>query len=261
VVPLFGLSLAALTADEFIDQLLAWAGDRETTRVVGYLNAHTSNLIHRDPNYRRTMQEFDLLYADGMAVVRAAARLAPPGIPERVNAGDFLVRFLWAAQARGRRVALVGSQPQTVARCAATLRKQVPGFEFALVQHGHFTLGSAEEDELLEALAAARPHVVLVGMGSPRQEQWAATLRARGVAPVVWCVGALFEYFGTRRRAPVWMRQAGLEWLFRLVLEPRRLARRYLLGNLEFLWHVRRAARIARQSANAVAPQGPWTEH
>ncbi|MBX3729024.1 MAG: WecB/TagA/CpsF family glycosyltransferase [Candidatus Sumerlaeia bacterium] len=240
---LFGLPLAAITVDEFIDQLMVWAGDREASRVVGYLNAHTSNLIHRDPSYRRAMEGLDLLYADGMAVVRASARLAPPGVPERVNAGDFLVRFLWAAQARGRRVALVGSRPETVARCAATLREQVPGFEFALVQHGHFALGGPEEEDVLEALAAARVDMVLVGMGSPRQEQWASSVRARGGVPVIWCVGALFEYFGTRRRAPVWMRQAGLEWAFRLALEPRRLARRYLLGNLEFLWRVWRAAR------------------
>ncbi|MDK2971114.1 MAG: hypothetical protein PWP23_869 [Candidatus Sumerlaeota bacterium] len=243
-IPLFGLPLAAVTADEFIARLIAWSGEADRPRVAGYLNAHTANLLHRDPAHRANLERMDLVYADGMAVVRATRRLAPPGLPERVNAGDFLTRFLWTAATRGRRVALVGSRPRAVTSCAAAMEKRVDGLRFVLVRDGHFGIGSPEEARLLEELRAARPDILLAGMGSPRQEAWALSLPGHGVTiPVTWCVGALFEYYGYRRRAPVWMREAGLEWAFRLALEPRRLARRYLLGNIEFLYRVRQAAR------------------
>ena len=106
------------------------------------------------------------------------------------------------------------------------------------------SMTTAAEAAVAAAIRVAAPSVVFVGMGAPRQERWAARHLDDLGASVLWCVGALFEYFGGRRsRAPVWMRRFGLEWLYRLALEPARLWRRYLIGNLRFLGLVLRQRR------------------
>ena len=231
--------------DPGIDGLIDWlapppGAPPHAPRVAGYLNAHTANLALRSGSDLGPMlREFDLVYPDGMAVVRAARRRGVPS-RERVSAGDFFGRLCWAAAARGRTMALVGGPPGLADRCAEELRRRTPGLNIAMTHHGFVAPGSPERIALKEKLLAARPDIVLVGMGSPQQEALALELRAAGL-PTTWCVGALFEYFtpGIRPHAPLWMRAAGLEWLFRLVQEPRRLAKRYLIGNVEFLLRTR----------------------
>jgi N-acetylglucosaminyldiphosphoundecaprenol N-acetyl-beta-D-mannosaminyltransferase len=234
MVEFMDLRLASCTPDEFVSALLGPA----PPGTVAYLNAHTTNLSRRDPVFRGMLGRMELLYPDGMGVVRAARWLGSP-VPARVNAADFWWRFLWGCADRGLRVALVGGTPEVVDACAAEARRLVAGLELVFAHHGHFERGGPEEDRLLSSLGEARPDIVLVGMGSPRQERWALEQGARTGARTVWCVGALFELFGgLRPRAPLWMRASGLEWAFRLALEPRRLARRYLVGNPEFLLRV-----------------------
>jgi len=234
----FGVPVARIATDDFVRRVLDAAATRpETPMRVGYLNAHTANMAWEDADFRRTLAGFDIVYADGMGVVRACARLGRP-LPERVNAGDFVERLLWACRERGIRVALVGSRSDVVEQCRRTLAERAAGNAICFAHHGHFAPGGAEERELLLRLREARPDIVLVGMGSPRQEQWTRDHADRTGAAVVWCVGALFEYYAGRGRAPAWMREAGLEWLCRLALEPRRLAGRYLFGNALFAWRV-----------------------
>ncbi len=246
-VSVLGVSVDRVTADDLVRFVLERAATPESEPVVVcYLNAHTSNLAGRDAAFAELLCGAGLVYADGMAIVREARRLGSP-LPERVNAGDFLPRFLWGARERNLRIALVGSRADVAQQCADVLRARVPGLEIPVVHHGHFERGGEVEKRLMAKLRAARIDVVLAGMGSPRQEAWASDAARDSDARVVWCVGALFEYFAGRSRAPVWMREAGLEWLFRLALEPRRLASRYLLGNLRFL--VR--ARAGRRNASA----------
>jgi N-acetylglucosaminyldiphosphoundecaprenol N-acetyl-beta-D-mannosaminyltransferase len=94
---------------------------------------------------------------------------------------------------------------------------------------------------------AARPDLLIIGMGVPRQERWLWAHWEQLEVPVAWCVGATFDYYAAEfPRAPVWMRRAGLEWLFRLALEPRRLWRRYLIGNPRFVWRVLRRRGVGR---------------
>ncbi|MCL5269386.1 MAG: WecB/TagA/CpsF family glycosyltransferase, partial [bacterium] len=123
-----------------------------------------------------------------------------------------------------------------------------------LAEHGYFN--EVDARRILEAIELANPDVVLIGMGTPRQEHWALMWSAADRRPRVWwCVGALFEYYaGTRGRAPVWMRRTGLEWVWRLALEPGRLWRRYLLGNPRFLWRVWRGRPPRSLPADTVAP-------
>jgi N-acetylglucosaminyldiphosphoundecaprenol N-acetyl-beta-D-mannosaminyltransferase len=208
-------------------------------RAIAYLNAHTTNLAQRHPAVWRAM---DVLYPDGMAVVWGA-RLLGLSVPARLSAADFFLPFCRLAARRGRTIALVGGDDGLALRCAAVLARRIPALRVVYTSHGWLPPGSIARRRVVEGLATARPDIVLLGMGSPQQEVFAAELREAGVAPTIWCVGALFEYFvpGHRPRAPRWMCRAGLEWLFRLVQEPRRLARRYLWGNLVYTATVARA--------------------
>lgn len=258
-VSFLGLPLAAITTRQFLAGLQGEARARTAPFTVGYLNAATVNLAFANPEYARLLARMNCLYADGQAVVWGTRWLGSP-IPERINAGDFTRELICEAAAAGLKLALVGGRPgaqcgtgvspviritgetpmpqlSEADRAAEIFKSWAPGLRVVFTHHGFF---SETEAEVLRAqVEAADPDLVLLGMGSPRQERFALEWSARGRARVWWCVGALFEYYaGTRRRAPVWMRRAGLEWAFRLALEPARLWKRYIIGNPLFVWHV-----------------------
>lgn len=234
-----GLPLAALTTRDVQNYLLEQARLRRRPARVGYLNADQVNRAFSEPGFAGVMGGLDVLYADGQAVVWTARWLGRP-VPERVNAGDFAREFIAAAADAGLRLALLGGRSDETQRCADCFCAWAPDLKIVFMHHGFFSPGN-ETEQVRGALEAADPDLVMVGMGAPRQERLVLDWSRRGRPRVWWCVGALFEYYaGRRRRAPVWMRRFGLEWLFRLALEPRRLWRRYLFGNPLFLLHVAR---------------------
>lgn len=243
-VSFLGLQLARITADEFIIWTVEEARRRLGPRIVGYLNASTVNQAFESPRTARVFASLDCLYADGQAVVWASRWLGEP-VPERVNAADFVESFMRAGAAKGLRIGLLGGKEGEAAEFATRFKSLIPGLDVVFVHRGYFAPG-AETESILAELEAVDPDIVLVGMGAPRQEELALELSQRGRPRVWWCVGALFEYFsGSRARAPVWMRRAGLEWIFRLALEPGRLWRRYLIGNPKFIYRVVRSAPVS----------------
>ncbi len=237
-VSFLGVPLVAVDTSSFIMGMMELARRNAGPAMVTYLNAWCSNIAAKDPQYARLLQSAEAVYADGQAIVWAARHLHTP-IPERVNAGDFILEFCREAQRHGLSLYLLGSEDGVAAAAAQRFQLEVPGLNIVGAEAGFFPGG---EEAVLERVRQAAPDFLLVGMGVPRQEQWAAEHLPQLNARVVWCVGALFEYYGqARARAPRWMIRAGLEWLFRLVLEPRRLWKRYLVGNVVFVWRVLRA--------------------
>lgn len=202
----------------------------------GYLNAHCSNLAERNPSYGETLRRFDIVYPDGQGLVWGA-RKRGINLPERVNAGDFIVDFCRKAAREGLQIYLLGSYPGLAEKTADRWRQQAPGLHIVGTQDGFFE--AAQEDARVQAINASGADLLIVGMGSPKQEAFALRNAAHLRVGAIWCVGALFEYFSDKRwRAPVWMRRIGLEWLFRLAMEPRRLWKRYIVGNALFIWRV-----------------------
>lgn len=241
--PFLGFRLASVATADFLDALLKAAAGRER-RVIGYLNAAQVNLAFTDPAHARALARLDGLYADGQAIVWAARWMAAP-ITERINAGDFTPEFCREAVRRGLTLALVGGRPaegdrlSEADRTAAVFRRWTPDLNIIYTHHGYLDDPAAQA--VGRAIEAADPDLVLVGMGAPRQEVRAMDWAGEGQARLWWCVGALFEYYaGSRRRAPVWVRRIGMEWVVRLALEPRRLWRRYILGNPAFIFRVLR---------------------
>jgi alpha-1,3-mannosyltransferase len=156
-----------------------------------------------------------------------------------LNGTDLVPTFLLRCS-HPLRVYLVGSSPGIAARAGDMLKRRNAKLQIVGTDHGYFEAG--DESELVARIAASAPDVVLVGMGHPRQEIWAERhVQALGV-PII-CVGALFDFTAEAvLRAPAWMRRTRLEWSYRLLREPRRLARRYVVGNVSFMAGVTRDA-------------------
>ena len=243
-VVVLGMRVAKVTVAEFVAWLIGELSSSHTTpKLVSYVNAWCSNLASANEEYAKVLRQCDCVYADGQAIVWASRFLGAP-LPERVNAGDFIVDFLQQLRATGCSVFLLGSRKGVAAQAASEFQRRVEGLRVVGTASGYFD-GTGED--IAAQIRVSGADLLLVGMGSPRQEFWMRDFAAASGARAVWCVGALFEYFGGERaRAPVWMRRAGLEWLFRLILEPRRLWRRYVIGNLVFVWRVLKA-RFARK--------------
>jgi N-acetylglucosaminyldiphosphoundecaprenol N-acetyl-beta-D-mannosaminyltransferase len=180
-----------------------------------------------------------------------AARLIGLPVPHRMTGADWIWGVASLCQESGRSLYLLGSDPGASAAAAEALRRWYPKLKVLGTHHGYFEMGSPHSERVLEHIAEHRPDVLLVGMGTPQQELWVDRNFDRLDAGVVWTVGALFDYLsGRTRRAPHWLADHGLEWIFRLAIEPRRMWRRYLLGNPAFLWRVfeerRRRLRLPR---------------
>jgi N-acetylglucosaminyldiphosphoundecaprenol N-acetyl-beta-D-mannosaminyltransferase len=152
----------------------------------------------------------------------------------------------------GQSIYLLGSDPPIAREAAARLHRWYPGLRIAGAHHGYFDLDSPHNERVLEDIRATRPDIVLVGMGTPKQELWVDRYADETGGAVAWTVGALFDYVSGRTpRAPRWLADNGLEWIFRLAIEPSRMWRRYLVGNPIFLTRVAAEARRRRDHQRA----------
>jgi N-acetylglucosaminyldiphosphoundecaprenol N-acetyl-beta-D-mannosaminyltransferase len=200
---------------------------------VMYVNVHCMNLAHDDPAYRAILNSADIVYCDGTGV-RLGARLADMPLPERMTGADWIEDLCHVVQREGLSLFLLGGRPGVAEDAAAALVARYPSLRIAGVASGFGGIS-----DTIRELDRARPDIVLVGMGSPGQETWIDRHRPQIDAPVVWAVGALFDFVAGRiPRGPHWMTENGLEWLCRLAAEPRKLWRRYLIGNPRFLARV-----------------------
>lgn len=228
---LFGLPVDVATLPEVIaslESLVALGG----SHAVQGINAHTVLLASRDAKLTEALRRCSVCTLDGMSCVWVA-RCSGLHVPGRVSGVDLMPALLGVAVRRGWSCYLLGATAQVVSRLAALLAEQFPGLVLAGYHHGYFS--EAEAGEIADLVAAASPTVVFLGMPSPRKELFAAEFAERMGASLVVGVGGSFDVLaGERRRAPGWAQRAGLEWGFRMMQEPRRLAGRYLLGNPRF---------------------------
>ena len=209
--------------------------------------AVTPNVDHfvrtrTDTKLRAIYEHAGLVLADGMPVVWAARLLGRP-LRAKVSGSDLLYELCGRAAAEGLRVFLLGGAPGVAEKAAEALRSRYAGLR--IVGTHSPAIGAdgtgTSDDAVARMVREARPHMVFVAFGSPKQELWMARNYRRLGAAVCIGVGASFDFAaGTQARAPRWMQRAGFEWLWRLLREPRRLWRRYLVDDLPFLWYVAR---------------------
>lgn len=197
------------------------------------LNAAKLVSLRADPRLRAIVSGSELVTADGQAVVWASRLLRDP-VPERVAGIDLMEELFALSGDRGYRVYLLGATEETLRRATERLLERHPKLRIAGSHHGYFP--EADSPAVCALIRAARPDVLFVAMSSPRKEYWLAEHgRALGVPVIMGVGGALDVTAGDVRRAPRWAQAVGLEWAYRIVQEPRRLWRRYLVTNTRFV--------------------------
>lgn len=225
-----------------LEQLLAaiQAGLARRERLtVFYANVYAVNLAEDDELFRAAYRQADLVFCDGQGLRLGAAILGRP-LPARFTPPDWIDQLMAFCAAQGQRVFLLGGRPGVAVAAADRLHRRYPSLQLAS-HHGYMLDAPNEETAALASIAAFAPDLLLVGMGMPLQERWIAAQREHLAVPVVMSVGALFDYLAaTVPRGPRWLTDHGFEWLCRLWYEPRRLWRRYLLGNPRFFYIVLR---------------------
>ncbi|CDX14337.1 Glycosyl transferase, WecB/TagA/CpsF family [Mesorhizobium sp. ORS 3324] len=231
---ILGIPVLAIRWDEAIALLSRLIAEQRFTKV-SFLNAHNANLACTDPVFAGALDDF-LVLPDGVGVDIAATLLYGAPFPDNLNGTDFVPAFLQAS-ARPLTVALLGATRVNAEAASVKLSALAAQHKFVVVHDGYFS--PAEEPAIIERIAKLRPDILLVAMGVPRQELWIARHIDARHCTLPIAVGALLDFLsGTVPRAPLWMRRLRLEWLFRLWIEPRRLWRRYVVGNPLFLWRV-----------------------
>ncbi len=258
-IDVMGLPVRPLWMDQLVEILVSRARQGVRTRVT-YANAHTVNIAWSDASFMRVLQEMDIVYADGMSVVLAGKWLGRP-LPERMTATDYSEWFASRCAECGVSLFLLGSRPGVGEQAAAALHDACPGLRIVGTHHGYFE--ESESSRVVAAINCAEPRVLLVGMSSPRQENWVARHADELTVPVIWCVGALLDYHaGVEPRGPDWLCRHGGEWLFRLWAQPANKWRRYLVGNPVFAWRALSWAwhhRAAKPSDASHEGEGrPW---
>jgi len=237
------LPVRACTLDEATRAVVRQAATGSAA-AVHLVNAFSVVCAHEQPAVGRALQAGHLSFTDGMPLVWLARRLGA-GSVTRVYGPDLLLDVIDKGRGVGLRHYFYGGTPDAVDGLVAALRERFPGVVIAGHESPPFRpLDQGETAAAQQRIRASRAHVVWVGLGTPKQDvlvhEWAPACEATLVA-----VGAAFDFIGgTKRQAPRWMRRSGFEWLFRLVIEPRRLAHRYLVGNVRFLRLALRKTRL-----------------
>ncbi len=230
-VDILGVPVDPVTLDEAVERVEGFVAAARSapgwTRLVLTPNPEIIWAARHDPELLRILREADLSVADGAGVVWAARRLGHP-VPERVTGIDLLHRLLSLGPSRGYRVFFLGTRPGVIAAAAAAARRAYPGLMLAGFHHGYF--GPDEEAAVAARVRQAGPHLLFTGMGFPRDQKWLHRWKGELGVPVAMGVGGSFDVLaGVVRRAPVWMRKAHIEWLYRLIQQPNRWRRMLVL--------------------------------
>jgi N-acetylglucosaminyldiphosphoundecaprenol N-acetyl-beta-D-mannosaminyltransferase len=242
-VTIAGVRLDALAFDDVVEAIVAHAAQGGAPAYVVTPNAHHVGLFQRDALLRETYEHAFLVVADGVPLLWAATLLGMH-LPGRVNGTDLFEALCARAACQGLRVFFLGGREGAAPAAAARLTARHPSLNVCGVccPPMNFEKDAAESGRVLASITDARPHLLFVGLGAPKQEYWMYRNRAQLGVPVSLGIGVSFEFVGgIVPRAPRWMQRTGLEWLHRLGAEPGRLWKRYLVGNAYF------CALVARQ--------------
>jgi N-acetylglucosaminyldiphosphoundecaprenol N-acetyl-beta-D-mannosaminyltransferase len=252
-VELLGLSFDTVTIETAVARCLGFCRAPRTSHTVITANASHLCMMRHDPELALACRAAHLTLADGMSVVWALRAAGQP-VPERVAGVDLMARLLAAAAERRLRVYFLGAKREVVAALAETTRARHPGIEIAGFRDGYF--GLEDHLDIVEEIRASRADMLFIGMPSPFKETWCERHRQRLEVPVIMGVGGSFDVLaGFIRRAPLWVQTLGLEWFWRLLMEPRKLWKRYLTTNAEFIWLASREI-VARRLGRTPATQG-----
>lgn len=234
-----GVRVHAVQIPDVIETIREWISQRERNHYIAVTGMHGVSEAQQDPSFRRVLNEADLVVPDGMPLVWLARRRGYP-LERRVYGPELMETFCKQVGSQYRHF-LYGGAPGIAERLADVMRDRYGCNVVGTITPPFRELSRMESDEIVDQINAAEPDVIWVGLSTPKQEKWMASHKASLRAPVSVGVGAAFDFLaGIKSSAPAWMQENGLEWLYRLGKEPRRLWRRYLIGGSSFAYRVLR---------------------
>ena len=237
-INLLGIKFQNMTMAEAVERIAAHIG-RNERRKIFFVNPDCFNKIFSDKGYFELLHKADYIFPDGIGVHLACKMINNP-LKENINGTDMLPFLCRTALQRGFSFYLVGGKPGIAARMKARLENDYPGLKITGEQHGYF---DREKDSaaVLDRINEQRPDILLVAFGVPVQEKWIEDNFDKINCRIAMGVGGLFDFYsGNIKRAPTWMREIGMEWFFRFLMEPKRMFKRYFAGNPVFIFRVLR---------------------
>ena len=201
-----------------------------------YVNVHTIEVAGQLPWFKEFFEHALIRYCDGEGV-RFGAYLLGYRVPERITLSDYIYDLAGFASANGLRLFVLGGTVNVGERGVRQLKKLYPDLQLVGYHHGYFS--ELENNSIIQEINTSQPDILLLGMGVPKQEEWTKANFDKLNAKIVWMGGGFLDTLsGEKKQCPRWLGNIGLEWLFRLVQEPKRLWRRYLIGNPLFLLRI-----------------------
>jgi len=234
-----GVKVNRVTMEDSINLLEKFIFNRENHQVC-VPNAWTTVLMQKDREFREINNSSSLAIPDGMPLVWASRLYGKP-IQERVSGPDLFQKFIEVASCKKYKFFFLGSSPDILEKLSSKLKKKYPGLKIAGTYAPPFSKSFSEEEDkkMIDMINMAKPDILWVGLTAPKQEKWIGKNINHLKVPVSIGVGAAFDFIaGKVKRAPKWMQKAGLEWFYRLYQEPKRLWKRYIIGNTLFIWLV-----------------------
>jgi N-acetylglucosaminyldiphosphoundecaprenol N-acetyl-beta-D-mannosaminyltransferase len=246
ILNLFGIPVVNTTMSEAVDWVIAQASGSDP-RHMAFVNPDCLNIAWHIPDYRSVLLKADRVLPDGIGI-HLGCRMLGQALRANVNGTDMFPLLCEAARREGLPLYLLGARPGIAQATADNMVKRYPGLKIAGTRDGYFR--PEEEEAVVEAINQSGARILLAAFGAPRQELWLGRWKDRLAPPVSMGVGGLFDFYSGRiPRAPVWMREMGIEWVFRLMQEPGRMWRRYVIGNPLFLLRVNKQVKHPEQFA------------
>ena len=236
---ILGINVSTAGIDEMVNKIVGFAETNSGSLTIACANAHSLMVAQEDREFFDALNDFDILLPDGIGVVYAS-RISEGGITKKIGGPD-LFRELsrYVNDNRGCRYFFLGSTEEVLEKIRKNMRTRLPNVELAGTCSPPFGDFSEQENQrIIEMINESAPTVLWVGMTAPKQEKWIYRNRQRLKVPIIGAVGAAFDYFAGTKKRPQWMIDRGLGWVYRLISEPKRLWRRYLLSAPIFIYLV-----------------------
>jgi N-acetylglucosaminyldiphosphoundecaprenol N-acetyl-beta-D-mannosaminyltransferase len=209
----------------------------DTNHCIFFLNAHCYNIARKNPRYLKEINDSDLLLNDGIGI-KIASKFTGINFKENLNGTDLIPEILQLAGKNGQSVFLLGGMDGIAGMAAERIKGLFPEIKIAGFHSGYFS-GEGNQ-KIIDIINQSGAELLIIGMGVPRQELWASENRnLLKYVKVIIAGGAIIDFLsGNIKRAPIWMRKMSIEWVYRLIIEPRRMWKRYLIGNIQFFYYI-----------------------
>jgi len=237
VINIYGMKVDMIQIPGVIEAMEGWIKDKSFGNYIVISNANDAAISRSDSKVKQAVNESSLSVPDGFSLI-LLARLNGHPLKRRVYGPDLMHDFLKVSESKGYSHFFYGSTEDILNKLKLRFKKEFPSLKLAGVYSPPFgSITKEKEEEIVDKINRASPDVLWVGLGCPKQQLWMHRHRDKFKVPVMVGVGAAFDFIAkAKAQAPNWMRDNGLEWLFRLSTEPKRLWKRYLVANWLFLW-------------------------